>query len=273
MNRRHFMRTSTAFAVGAAFSSCRRGATDSPIHFEVHGPEDGLPLFLGFPLFASYAEIFGAEQAVVKEDFLSRLTDRYRVLLADYPNVGRTFTPPPAEMTPDRVYSDLLSVADAAGFDRFAYCGHLWGAVNGLMLASRSDRVTALICGTWPPLGAPYADMLRGVEIQLAEPPPHALVILRDPEQYAQWQTFYLGVQGWDEVEAVAAITCPRLALIGSEAESAVAGIPLRLVERVREARPSLEGMGWVVREIPGAETGAILDAEVMVPEMRRFLV
>ncbi|MDE2794368.1 MAG: alpha/beta hydrolase [Gemmatimonadota bacterium] len=273
MNRRHFMRTSTAFAVGAALSSCRAVAGDPPIHFEVHGPDDGVPLFLGFPLFASYADIFGAERAVVKEDFLSRLTDRYRVLLADYPNVGRTFTPPPAEMTPDRVYSDLLSVADAAGFDRFAYCGHLWGAVNGLALASRSDRVTALICGTWPPLGAPYADMLRGVEMQLAEPPPHAMVILRDPSQYAQWQTFYLGMQGWDEVEAVAAITCPRLALIGSEAESAVAGIPLRLVERVREARPALEGMGWEVREIPRAETGAILDAEVMVPEMRRFLV
>ncbi|MYA64362.1 MAG: alpha/beta hydrolase, partial [Gemmatimonadetes bacterium] len=240
MNRRHFIRTSATFAAGTAFSSCR-GTSGNPIHFEVHGPGDGLPLFLAFPLFASYAEIFGPEQAVVKEDFLERLTDRYRVLLADYPNVGRTNTPPPAEMNPDRVYSDLLSVADAAGFDRFAYCGHLWGAVNGLMLASRSDRVSALICGTWPPLGAPYADMLRGVELQLAEPPPHAMVILRDPGQYAQWHTFYLGMQDWDEAEAVAGITCPRLALIGSEEESAVAGIRLRLVERVREARPALE--------------------------------
>lgn len=272
MNRRHFIRTSAAFAAGAAVPSCRGGAADPPIHFEVHGPEDGLPLFLGFPLFASYAAIFGAEQASVKEAFLSRLTDRYRVLLVDYPNVGRTHTPPPAEMTPDRVYSDLLSVADAAGFDRFAYCGHLWGAVNGLMLASRSDRVSALICGTWPPLGAPYADMLRGVELQLAEPPPHAMVILRDPGQYAQWHTFYLGMQNWDEEAAVASIACPRLALIGSEAESAVAGIPLRLTERVREARPALEAMGWEVREIDGAGTAAILDAQVMVPEIRRFL-
>lgn len=273
MNRRHFIRTSATFAAGTALSSCRSGAAGFPIHFEVHGPEDGLPLFLGFPLFASYAEIFGAEQGAVKEGFLGRLTDRYRVLLVDYPNVGRTHTPSPAEMTPDRVCDDLLSVAAAAGFDRFAWCGHLWGAVNGLMLASRSDRISALICGTWPPLGAPYADMLRGVELQLAEPPPHAMVILRDPGQYAQWHTFYLGMRDWDEGEAVASITCPRLALIGSEAESAVAGIPLRLVERVREARPALEGRGWSVREIPGAETAAILDAEVMVPEMRRFLV
>ncbi len=271
MNRRQFVQTSATAAVGTALVGCR-SAGQHPIHFEVHGPDDGVPLFLGFPLMASYAEIFGPEQGAVREGYLSRLGDRYRVLLADYPNVGRTMVPAPAEMTPDRVYSDLLSVADAAGFDRFAYCGHLWGAINGLMLASRSDRVSALVCGTWPPLGAPYADMLRGVEMQLAEPPPHAMVILRNPEQYAQWRTFYRGMQDWPEAEIAAAITCPRAALIGSEAESSVAGIPLRLVERLREARPALEAAGWVVREIPGAPTAAMLDPALMVPEIRAFL-
>lgn len=271
MNRRHFIRTSVAVASGTIPSACRT-AGHHPIHFEVHGPEGGLPLFLGFPLMASYAEIFGPEQGAVKEGYLRRLTDRYRVLLADYPNVGSTLVPAPGDMTPDRVYSDLLSVADAAGFDRFAYCGHLWGAINGLMLASRSDRVSALVCGTWPPLGAPYPAMLRGVEIQLAAPPPHAMVILRNPEQYSQWHTFYSGMREWPEEDVAAAITCPRMALIGANAESSVAEIPLRLVERLRDARPALEAMGWTVREIPGAETGAILDPAVMVPEIRAFL-
>ena len=271
MNRRHFIRTSATFAAGTALATCRT-ADEAPIHFEVHGREDGVPLFLGFPLMASYAEIFGPEQGAVKDGYLSRLTDRYRVLLADYPNVGRTTIPPPGEMTPDRVHSDLLTVADAAGFDRFAYCGHLWGAINGLMLASRPDRVSALICGTWPPLGAPYPDMLRGVEMQLAEPPPHAMAILRNPEQYAQWHTFYSGMQDWPEEDVAAAITCPRMALIGANAESSVAGIPLRLVERLRESRPTLEAMGWTVREIPGAETAAILDPGIIVPEMRKLL-
>ena len=271
MNRRDFIRTSATFAAGSAVVNCRT-ADEHPIHFKVHGPEDGVPLFLGFPLMASYGEIFGQAQAAVKDGYLNALTDRYRVLLADYPNVGRTMVPAPAEMTPDRVYSDLLSVADAAGFDRFAYCGHLWGAINGLMLASRSDRVSALICGTWPPLGAPYPEMLRGVEMQLADPPPHAMVILRNPEQYAQWHTFYSRMQAWPEADVAAAITCPRLALVGSAAESSVAGIPLRLVERLRESRPALEAMGWTVREIPGAETAVILDPAAMVPEMRGWL-
>ncbi len=271
MNRRHFIQTSATAAIGTVLSGCRT-AEQHPIYFELHGPEDGTPLFLGFPLMASYSAIFGQDQAAVKYGYLSRLTDRYRVLLVDYPNVGRTLVPAPDEMTPDRVYSDLLSVADAARFDRFAYCGHLWGAINGLMLASRSNRVSALVCGTWPPLGAPSADMLRGGEMQLAEPPPHAMVILRDPEQYGQWRTFYSGMQGWPEAEVAAAITCPRLALIGSEAESSVAGIPLRLLERFREARPALEAMGWTVREIPGAGTAAMLEPAVIVPEMRRWL-
>ena len=269
MNRRRFVSGSAAALAGAVLPGCRGRESDaSPIYFEVHGPSRGTPLFLGFPLMASYAEIFGADAAGVKDSFLEALTDRYRVLLVDYPNVGRTRVPPPGDMTPDRVMADLLSVADAAGFDRFAYCGHLWGAMNGLMLASRTDRVTALVCGTWPPLGAPYADIRRGVEMQLAEPPPHTMVILRDAAQYAQWASFYRGMRDWREEEVAAAITCPRLVLIGAEAESSVAGIPLRLVERVRESRAALEAMGWQVREVPDAQTGAILDAQVMAPEI-----
>ncbi len=271
MQRREFIQASATLAAGTILSSCGTRAGHR-IHFEIHGPPDGVPLFLGFPLMASYAQIFGPERGAVKDGFLDRLTDCYRVLLVDYPNVGRTMVPPPGEMTPDRVYSDLLSVADAAGFDRFAYCGHLWGAINGLMLAARSDRVSALICGNWPPLGAPYADMLRGGKMQLDSPPAHAMVILRNPEQYAQWHTFYSGMQEWPEAEVVAAITCPRIALMGANVESSVAGIPLRLVERFREARPRLEAMGWQVREIPDAETAAILDPAIMVPEIRIFL-
>ena len=101
------------------------------IHFEVHGPEDGIPLFLGFPIMASYLDIFGEVRGDVRSGYLEGLTDRYRVLLVDYPNVGRTHGPEPDAMT--------------------------------------ADRVKALVCGTWPPLGAPYADMLRGVRISVSD--------------------------------------------------------------------------------------------------------
>jgi pimeloyl-ACP methyl ester carboxylesterase len=52
-------------------------------------------------------------------------------------------------------------VADAAGADRFAYYGYSWLALAGLQLAIRTDRLTALAMGGFPPLDGPYAQMLR----------------------------------------------------------------------------------------------------------------
>jgi pimeloyl-ACP methyl ester carboxylesterase len=38
-------------------------------------------------------------------------------------------------------------VADAAGFERFAWLGYSWGGVMVLQLAWRSNRLSTLICG------------------------------------------------------------------------------------------------------------------------------
>ena len=46
------------------------------------------------------------------------------------------------------------------GRDRFAYYGYSWLALAGLQLAIRTDRLTALAMGGFPPLGGPYAAML-----------------------------------------------------------------------------------------------------------------
>ncbi len=242
------------------------------VYYEVHGPRDGRPLFIGFPMMASYAGIFGKEQAGVKSAYLESFADRYRVILVDYPGIGKSGDMPPGEMTADRVCQDMLAVATAAGCDRFAWFGSLWGAVIGLLLASRSSRVSALVCGSWPPLGAPYADMLRGTLMNLSDPPPHARVILREPAQYRQWATFYESMQIFPEAKAVASIRCPRLAVYGEKAESGVAGIRLPWAEILRARRRELERLGWRVHEIAGRDTGVILDAAAMAPVIRPFL-
>jgi pimeloyl-ACP methyl ester carboxylesterase len=59
------------------------------------------------------------------------------------------------------ILGDLLAVADAAGADRFAYYGYSWLALAGLQLAVRTDRLTALVMGGFPPLEGPYAQMLQ----------------------------------------------------------------------------------------------------------------
>lgn len=250
--------------------SATAGLTARGVHFEVHGT--GEPLFLGFPMMASYSAIFGAAAAATQRGFLDRLADRYRVLVVDYPSIGGSATIPPHELTIDRVCDDMLAVADAAGFGKFAWWGGTFGAVTGLALAARSERVSALVCAGWSPLGIPYADMVRAATEQLHDPPPHARVVLREPAQYAQWSTFY-GSLGPDwERRTVARIRCPRAVIYGEHAESSVGRFPLPLAATIRASRPELDELGWHVVELPGADAGVILDAAALVPAARRFL-
>jgi pimeloyl-ACP methyl ester carboxylesterase len=257
-----------AVATRAPSASPRR--TASGIQFEVHG--DGVPLILGFPLMASHAQIFGAAAAAVREGFLSRLTDRYRVLLVDYPSVGGSETIAPSDLTVERACADMLEVADEAGFDRFAWWGGTFGAVVGLALAASSDRVSALIAAGWPPLGVPFAAMAHAAQQQLPDPPPHARVMLRQPAQYAQWITFYTSLpNNWDAA-VVPRIRCPRAVIYGANAESSVGNTPLPLAATIRARRGELEALGWHVVELAGCDSSLILDPVALGPAGRGFL-
>lgn len=281
MKRRDFVRgaafTATGLTLGSRLWADSRvadgkSARDRGIHYEVHGRPDGKPLFLAFPIMASHSAIFGESQATVLQSFLDRLTDRYRVLVVDYPSIGKSASIAPAEFTAHRVCADMLAVADAAGFERFAWWGGSFGAVAGLLLASRSERVSALVCAGWPPLGAPYADMLKATRANVADPPAHARVILRELSQYAQWVTFYGSMQSWPEAKAVAGIKCSKMVFFGSEAEGNTGGVKLPFAVTIREHRSELEKLGWRVMEIPGKGSGVIIDAPTAVPVVRSFL-
>ena len=71
----------------------------------------------------------------------------------DYPPTGDDAKAAVDSFTPDRVTSDVLAAADSIGADRFAWYGYSWSAVVGLQLAPHAHRLTALVCGGWPPLG------------------------------------------------------------------------------------------------------------------------
>jgi hypothetical protein len=58
------------------------------VFYALHGPEGGQPLLITLPMMASFEEIFGSEMAPVLQGYLDQLTDRYRVLLVDYPSIG-----------------------------------------------------------------------------------------------------------------------------------------------------------------------------------------
>ena len=245
---------------------------DTGVFHVLHGPRDGRPLLITLPLMASFDEIFGAALAPVLKGYLDRLTDRYRVLLVDYPAIGRSRDIAPEALTAARVCADLLGVARAAGFDRFAYWGYSWGGNVGLQLAARTDRLDALVVGGWPALGAPYEALLDAARRKLPAPEPLSLVVLRSPAQYAQWIHYGESIAGWPEREAVGRIACPRLNVFGSEGDLVEAGIPVPIASCIRAHRGDLEAMGWRVHEIPGHGHGLCMQPEVAVPPVRRFL-
>ena len=245
---------------------------NSGVYYELHGPSNGRPLLVTLPLMASFGAIFGRELEPVLEGYLSRLTDRYRVLCIDYPSIGGSRDIAPEALTADRVCADLLGVASAAGFDRFAYWGYSWSAAVGLQMAARTQRLTALVLGGWPPLGAPYSDILQATRLKQPNPEPSSLKVLRSKDQYRQWETYYSSMLEWSEAESVERITCPKMVYYGADGDLVEAGIPIRIASIIREHRTTLQQMNWTVHEIPGQGHGVCMTAELVVPPVRDFL-
>jgi pimeloyl-ACP methyl ester carboxylesterase len=242
----------------------------SGVFYEVQG--QGQALLIGLPLMASFMQLFGSETQPVLDGYLSRLTDRYCVLRVDYPSIGGSRDIAPRELTADRVCADLLAVASAAGFERFAYWGYSWGAAVGLQLAARTDRLSALVLGGWPPLGAPYEGILQATRLKQPDPEPSSLKVLRSKEQYLQWETYYASMLDWSEAESVARIDCPRMVFFGGDGDLVETGIPIRIASIIRAQRVTLEQQGWSVHEITGQGHGVCMAPELVVPPVRAFL-
>ncbi len=203
---------------------------------------------------------------------MDRLTDRYRVLLVDYPSIGASRDLAPHELTADRVCADLLGVADAAGFDRFAYWGYSWSGAVGLQLASRTERLSALVIGGWPPLDGPYGAILNAARKKLPQPEASSLKVLRNPAQYAQWIHYYESMLGWPERDSVSRLKVPRMVFFGSEGDLVEAGIPVAIASLIRRNRATLEAQGWTVHEVPGQGHAGALLPDLAVPPVRAFL-
>jgi pimeloyl-ACP methyl ester carboxylesterase len=239
------------------------GVNGDPLHFEVTG--DGPWLMLGYPFGGPGLEAVDS----LPQSFLDRLTDRFRVIVVDYPRgVGRSAPAAPDVTTADNVCDEMLLVATAAGADRFAYWGYSWGGVVGIQLACRTDRLTALVIGGWPPLGAPYEDM-RVMTAQASADP--AL----PPEQrdlVASWATFYRSMAGWD-ADSIRKIVCPRMAYAGGDDLVIQAGVTVSIAKLFEERNTELRDRNWEIEVIPGLDhAGAMTDAAAVVPRVRPFL-
>jgi pimeloyl-ACP methyl ester carboxylesterase len=270
----------------------------SAIEIEVHGAGPTLLLSVNpRPVEGEQAELmrqYGADPAL-GQSLIKGLSDIFRVVAFDYEGQVQR-VPKPETLTPANVSGDLLAVADAVGTEQFAYYGYSWLALIGLQLAIRTDRLSALIMGGFPPLEGPYMEMLR-VTIaanEMARDPsdaPQAAQTLDkadetdddewssvalSKDQTRQFVTLYQALQGFDDRAAQARITCPRLCFVGSADEIQYGekwgGVLVSLAGPVIRERAQLESLGWDVRVLEGLDHTQTMQAAQVVPMLRSWL-
>ncbi len=246
---------------GAEISSADAGKAHTPSRTGTAAGHDGAPI--RFKIYGRGTRFLMLRHAT--DSALNHLVDRYRVIMIDYLD-----DPKPYTLTPAAVTADHLKVADAAGAERFAYYGYSWGAVCGLQLAIRTHRLTALMCGGFPMLEGPYEEMLTVTT-------EHAAAAERSGKDFAarrQYLTYYQTLRGFDDRQAQASISCPRLCVVGADDVVRFPdGRPLaRFGESVRRHKAELEKFGWTVRILPGKNHGTAREGDVIGPIIRPWL-
>lgn len=239
------------------------------LYYEVHG--HGPFLFLG-PSPGSRVEMpWLLPRQWGNRPYLAELCADYSVILMDQMRgSGRTDATFPPAYTPEIAAADLLAVADAAGAKRFAWFGFSWGAVLGIQLAIRTDRISALLCGGWAPLDGAY-QACRDIANRALRPPFGWLPAVR--RSASPLSQYYGELSQWsleDQRRQLANIQCPRLLFIGSD--DSVKNSAVDLANRVRQHEGELRGMGWQVQWIPQEGHQVIAKPKVILPIVRSFL-
>jgi pimeloyl-ACP methyl ester carboxylesterase len=220
------------------------------------------------------------------------LSDVFRVVAFDYEGLCLR-VPKPDTLTPTNIARDLLAVADAAGASRFAYYGYSWLALSGLQLATRTDRLTALVMGGFPPVDGPYWEMLQVTVAthEMSKTPRQAAkaasasdeadwssveITMTEP-QTRQFVTLYKALQGFDDRAAQAQVTCPRLCFVGSADEidygERWGNVKVSIAGPIVNRRAEIEALGWEVRILDGFDHTQAMQAPAVLPLVRPWLI
>lgn len=230
----------------------------------------------------------GADPALGRS-LIDALSGKYRVIAFDYEGHVQS-KPKPDTLTPANVAKDFLSIADAAQAPQFAYYGYSWLALSGLQLALRTERITALVMGGFPPIGGPYKEMLRVTmaahELSQAShqhpaPSPESqsetwedfdwstVEVTLNEAQTRQFVTLYEALQPFDDRAAQTALSCPRMCFAGAadtiDYDERWGGVRVDIAGPFLRQREELEALGWKVSVLPELDhTGAMLASYVL---------
>jgi len=226
---------------------------------------------------------YGADPAL-GQHLIEGLSDIVRVVAFDYEGHLRR-TPRPETLTPANVVKDLLAVANASQAEPFAYYGYSWLAMIGLQLAIRTDRLSALVMGGFPPIHGPYAEMLRvtTAAYEMAGGDPLSQVTEDEwstaglsKDETRQYVTLYQALQDFDDRAIQAQITCPRLCFVGSADELQYGknwgDVYVSLAGPVVREKGELETLGWDIRVLEGLDHMQAMQAAQVVPILRPWL-
>jgi pimeloyl-ACP methyl ester carboxylesterase len=260
------------------------------LYYEVRGKEDGQALFVNYPWTDALAKVNAAmgigteEENLAKvQSLMTRLGEHYMVVHFDFPRGSGRTARREHDVTADTVASDYVTLADAAGVDRFVALGYSWSGNAVLQVACRTNRCAGVAIGGWPPLGGPYDLMLEymntrktrtmrwGLRIATGSRLIGALIgkkkrdaLKETLEAMKSAINYYMSVVGkWDERAAVTGLTGPRITIFGSDDQ----GMPqmkldLPLAENNRTHRKELEQLGWQVVELEGYDHISLLETE-----------
>ena len=215
-----------------------------------------------------------------------------RVVSADYEG-HLAAHPAGGTLTADALAADLLAIADAAGVDEFAYYGYSWLALAGLQLAIRTDRLTGLAMGGFPPLGGPYDAMLAvtraahrmAMENVGRELPDRseievgdwdAAVVTQQPDQTRQYVTLYESLRDFDERAALERVSVPRLAFAGSEDTMEYGprwgDVRVEIGPPLAAHRHELVDQGWTVEVVAGGDHSSVMRSSTALPILTGWL-
>jgi pimeloyl-ACP methyl ester carboxylesterase len=209
----------------------------------------------------------------------------FRVVAADYEGHLAQY-PKPHTLTADTVAADLIAIAETGGVRRFAYYGYSWLALAGLQLAVRTDRLTALAMGGFPPLGGPYESMLtvtrathrmalanHDTKPATADWQPgdwDAVEVTLTPEQTQQYVTLYESLQDFDERAALDQLSIPRLAFAGADDNITYGpkwdNAYVEIANAFDRHRGELVRGGWTVTLIPTTDHLSAMQAAAVLP-------
>lgn len=243
-----------------------RVADGTEIWFATHGDPSFPALLLGPHFYASLGRTEGDDTS----RWIDGLRDEFFLIVADYPRgFGRTGNPLGLDFTPDVAAEEYDRIADAAGVERFGWVGYSYGGAIGLQVACRSTRVSALAVGGFPPLRAPYREMVE-ITTRMATASQDAAGM--DPKLLWSAVGFYGPLPGWPEQAEVAKLRMPCMTYMGTADVGVPAhGVNIPLAARLREAESDLKAIGWQIEWIEGEDHVSTAQASASLPVVRDF--